>query len=153
MPGLAVGRRHHAAIGGHGDRLLAAQVRAGHRAAALGDLRGRAVGDDLAAVLAGAGAEVADVVAARDHFAIVLDHQQRVAQVAQLVQRRQQPRVVARVQADRRFVEHVQHAAQAAAELAGQANPLRFAVGERRRAAGQRQILEADVDQELQRGR
>ena len=48
----------------------------------------------------------------------------------------EQPRVVARMQADRRFVEHVQHAAQAAADLAGQADALRFAAGERRRRRG-----------------
>ena len=57
-------------------------------------------------------------------------------------------RVVARVEADRRLVEHVQHAAQAAADLAGQANALRFAAGERRRGAAEREVIEADVDQE-----
>ena len=124
------------------------------RAAALGDLRGRAAGDDLRRrVVPAPGPKSQQLVAARDHLAVVLDDQQRVAQVAKLVQRRQQPRVVARVQADRRFVEDVQHAAQAAAELAGQPNPLRFAVGQRRGAAGQRQVLEAHVEQELQRGR
>ena len=53
-----------------------------------------------------------------------------------LSQRAEQPAVVARVQADRRLVEHVEHAAQAAADLAGQANPLRLAAGERRRGPG-----------------
>ena len=62
----------------------------------------------------------------------------------------EQPGVVARVQADRRLVEHVEHAGQAAADLAGQADPLALAAGERRRAAGQRQVVEPDVDQELQ---
>ena len=102
----------------------------------LRDLRGRAAGDDLAAEAAGAGAEVEQAVGAGDHFAVVLDDEQRVAQVAELLQRAEQPRVVARVQADRRFVEHVQHAAQAAADLAGQANALRLAAGERRRRRG-----------------
>ena len=74
--------------------------------------------------------------ALRDHFAIVLDDQQRVAQVAEFFERAEQPAIVARVQADRRLVEHVEHAAQAAADLAGQANALRFAAGERRRRPG-----------------
>ena len=65
----------------------------------------------------------------------------------------EQPGVVARVQADRRLVEHVEHAGQAAADLAGQADPLALAAGERRRAAGQRQVVEADVDQERAGGR
>ena len=62
----------------------------------------------------------------------------------------EQPGVVARVEADRRLVEHVEHARQAAADLAGQADPLALAAGERRRAAGQAQVVEADVDQELE---
>ena len=97
---------------------------------------GRAGGDDLAAEAAGAGAEVEQVVGAGDHFAVVLDDQQRVAQVAELLQGVEQPAVVARVQADRRLVEHVEHAAQAAADLAGQADALRFAAGERRGRRG-----------------
>ena len=85
-----------------------------------------------------------------DDLAVVLDQDQRVAQVAQVPQRPQQPGVVARVQADRRLVEHVEHAGQSAADLAGQADPLALAAGERRRAAGQGQVVEADVDQERQ---
>ena len=108
----------------------------------------RAGGDDLATEPAGAGAEVEQAVGTRDHFAIVLDDEQRVAEVAKLLQRGDEPRVVARVEADRRLVEHVQHAAQAAADLAGQSNALGFAAGERRRRAAEREVVEADVDQE-----
>ena len=105
---------------------------------------------DLAAAVAGAGAEVEQVVGRRDHLAVVLDQDQRVAEVAQVLQRLQQPAIVARVQADGRLVQHVQHAGQAAADLAGQADALRFAAGQRRRRPAQRQVIEADVDQELQ---
>ena len=100
--------------------------------------------------VARAGAEVEQVVGRLDHLAVVLDQDQRVAQVAEVLQGREQPGVVARVQADRRLVEHVEHAGQAAADLAGQADALALAAGERRRAAGQRQVVEPDVDQELQ---
>ena len=88
--------------------------------------------------------------ALRDHFAVVLDHQQRIAQVAELFQRVQQAAVVARVQADGRLVEHVQHAAQPAAHLRRQADALHFAAGKRGGGPGKRQILQAHVDQELQ---
>ena len=88
--------------------------------------------------------------ASGDHLAVVLDHQQRVAQVAELFQRVEQPAVVARVQADGRLVEHVEHAAQPAAHLGRQANPLHLAAGKRRGGPGERQILQAHVDQELQ---
>ena len=96
------------------------------------------------------GPKSTQVVGRLDDLAVVLDQDQRVAQVAEVPQGRQQPGVVARVQADRRLVEHVEHAGQPAADLAGQADPLALAAGERRRAAGQAQVIEADVDQERQ---
>jgi hypothetical protein len=54
------------------------------------------------------------------------------------------------VQADRRFVEHVHDAGQAGADLRGQPDALRLAAGQRFRRAVERQVVEADVDQELQ---
>ena len=97
-----------------------------------------------------AGTEIEQLVGAADHFAVVLDHQQRIAQVAELLQGVQQPAVVARVQADRRLVEHVEHAAQPAAHLGRQADALHLAAGERGGRPGQRQVFQAHVDQELQ---
>ena len=47
-------------------------------------------GDDVAAALARAGAEVDDVVGAADRVLVVLDHDQRVALVAELLQRVEQ---------------------------------------------------------------
>ena len=111
---------------------------------------GVSAGRDLAAAVAGAGAEVEQVVGGGDHFAIVFDQDQRVAEVAQLFQRLQEPLVVARVKPDRRLVEDVEHAGQAAADLAGEADALRFAAGECRAGAAEREVIEADIDEELQ---
>ena len=61
--------------------------------------------------------------------------------------------VVARMQADGRLVEDVEHADQAAADLAGQADALGLAAGERRGGAVERQIMQADVEQEADAGR
>ena len=72
----------------------------------------------MAAAHAGAGAEVDDVVGGPHRVFVVLDDDDRVAQVAQPFERAEQPLVVARVQADRRLVEDVEHADQAAADLA-----------------------------------
>ena len=91
--------------------------------------------DDLAAVLAGAGADVDDPVGGADRLLVVLDDDQRVAEVAQLRQRADQLVVVALVQADRRLVEDVQHAHQLAADLRRQPDALCLAAGQRRRAA------------------
>ena len=107
-------------------------------------------GRDLAAAVARAGAEVDEVVGRLDHLAVVLDQDQRVAQVAEPLQGREQPGVVARVEADRRLVEDVEDARQAAADLAGQPDALALAAGERGRAPGQAQVVEPDVDEELE---
>ena len=90
-------------------------------------------------------AEVAEIVAAGDHVEIVLHDQQRIPQIAEAMQGSDQPLVVSRVQTDRRFVQDVQHAAQPAAELGGQANPLGLAPGETRRGTTEGKVVESNV--------
>ena len=68
----------------------------------------RAAEDDAPALLAGAQPHVHDDVGDPDHVGVVLDDEDGVALVAQLAQDRDEPLVVARVQADRRLVEHVE---------------------------------------------
>ena len=131
-------------------RLLAAEVLAGERARRLEHVRERALRDDFAAVHAGAGADVDDVVGEADRVLVVLDDDHRVAEVAQARERAEQTFVVALVQADGRLVEHVHHADQARADLRGQADALRFAAGQRIGLAFQREVVEADVDEEAQ---
>ena len=75
---------------------------------------------------------------------VVLDDEQASCPRSRQVHERvEQPRVVARVQADRRLVEHVADAAQVAAELGGEADALRLAAGQRRRVAVEGQVAEA----------
>ncbi len=100
------------------------------------DLVGRADRDDVPAELAGAGPEVDHVVGGADRLLVVLDHQHGVAEVAQPLERLEQPAVVALVQADRRLVQDVEHAHQARADLGGQADALPLAARQRRRRAG-----------------
>ena len=99
---------------------------------------------------AGAGADVDDVIGHADRIFVVLDDDHRVAEIAQARQRAEQAFVVALMQADRRFVEHVHHADEAGADLAGETDALRFAAGQRIGLAIERQIIEADVDEEAQ---
>ncbi len=77
-----------------------------------------------------AGAHVDHMVGGADHVFVVLDHDHAVAQVAQALQRGNQAVVVALVQADAGFVQHVHHAREARANLAGQANALGFAAAQ-----------------------
>ena len=114
------------------------------------DFIGRSDGDDLAAAHAGSGAEVDDQIGGPHGVFVVLDDHHGVAQIAQLRNRREQPLIVAGMQPDRRLVQDVQHADQPAADLPGQANPLRLAAGERRRGAIERQIIESHVRQKAE---
>ena len=109
------------------------------------DRRRRAVEDDLAAALAGARAHVDDAVGLEHDLRIVLDHQQRVAGIAQPLHDADHALHVARMQADRGLIEHEQRVDQRGAERGGQIDALHLAARERARLAVERQIAEADV--------
>ncbi len=144
LPGAAPPRRRHR------NRQLLAQVLRGQRARLLHQAVERAREDDAAALLAGAEPQIDDVIGDLDHVGVVLDDEHGVALIAQLPQDGDQPQVVARVQADRRLVEHVQRADQRRAERGRQVDALRFAARQRRRQPIERQVVEADVAQERQ---
>ncbi|MDT4850806.1 hypothetical protein FQZ97_849670 [compost metagenome] len=105
---------------------------------------------DFTAVLASARPHVHDPVGHADHVFVVLDDDDAVAEIAQVLQGADQAVVVALVQADGGFVQHVHHAGQARADLAGQADALRFPAGDGVGAAVQGQIIQAHVVQEAQ---
>ena len=125
----STGRR----IGGNLDALLARKIGAGERIRVAQKVVVRAAVHDLAAVLSCGGADVDDPVGVGDGVEVVLDDDQRVAQIPQPQQRLDQPAVVALMQPDRRLVEHVQHADQPGADLRGEPNPLRLTAGQRGR--------------------
>ena len=130
------------------DRAVAAQERAGDRARLGEDDLERAVGDDLAAVLPGARPDVDDPVGGPDRLLVVLDDEDRVAEVAQPGQGRDELRVVALVEPDRRLVEDVQDAHQRRPDLGREPDPLGLAAGQRDARPVERQVVEPDVDEE-----
>ena len=75
----------------------------------------RPFGDDLAAAFAALGAEVDDPVGRLDHVEVVLDHDDRVAQVDQPLQHVEQLAHVVEVQPRRRLVQDVERPAGRAA--------------------------------------
>src|SRR3546814_11250405 len=83
-----------------------------------------------------------------DRVRVMLDDDHRVAEVAKARQRREQPVVVALVETDRRLVKDVEHARQAAADLAGEADALALAAAERARGAVEVEIVEPDIVEE-----
>ena len=81
---------------------------------------------------------------------IVLDNEDGVADIAELGQDINETRGVAAVQADRGFVENVAGANKTRAETGGQLDALRFATGESRGEAVERQVFKTDIVQELE---
>ena len=129
----------------HGDRLAAGKIRAGERRLELRDAARRPFCDDVPAAAARAGADVDEMIARAHQRFVVLDDDHRVALLLQVAQRGDEPLVVARVQADRRLIEQVQHADQPGADARGQPHALPLAAAERVGRAVERQILGADA--------
>ena len=105
------------------------------------------MGDDLPPLPAAAGAEVEGMIGRVHDVAIMLDDDERVAEVAELAEGGDQPVGVAGMETDRRLVEHVEHARQAAAHLRRQPDPLEFAPREAPRRPGHVEILKTHVDE------
>jgi len=104
-------------------------------------------------VAARALSQVEDPVRRADGLLVVLDHDHRVAQVADGGERGQEALVVALVQPDGGLVEHVEDALHAAADLAGQADAVGLAAAERGGGPIQRQVADAHRVQEAQAGK
>ena len=135
---------------GSGIVPLAAQVLAGEGLRSSRELCRRALRDDLAAVLAGAGAEVDDVVGGADRALVVLDHDHGVAEVPQPLERVDQLLVVALVEPDRGLVEDVEDAHERRADLGREPDPLRLTAGERVGRPLERQVADPDAVEEPQ---
>ena len=106
------------------------QILAGLRISLRCDVRHRPFTHQSPTALACTWSDVDDVIRSTDGVFIVFHHHQRVAFVAEQVQRIQQNLVVARMQANGGLVQHIAHALQIAAQLRGQSNALRFATAE-----------------------
>ena len=90
------------------------------------------------------------MVGGADRVLVMLDHDDGVTQIAQALQRFEQAIVVALVQPDARFVEDVEHAAEPAADLAGEADALALPAAERAGRAIEVEVIEPDIVEEAQ---
>src|SRR6266852_1772821 len=147
LDGFAVGA---AALFGDGDMGGAAEIASGERFGAGGDVRRLAVSDEIAAGVARAGAEVDHEIGAANGVFIVLDNEHGVAEIAKLLEGAEQASVVAGVQADGGLVEDVEDAAEARADLGGEADALGFAAGERGGGTAEAEIAEAYGEKEVE---
>ena len=132
------------------NRQFTGEIFSGQRLRIAHDIGRRALRDDVAAMDAGAGANVDHVVREANGILVVFDHDHGIAEVAQALQRLKQAGIVALVQADRGLVEHVEHAGQPGADLRGEPDALALAARQGAGGAGQGQVIEADIEQERQ---
>ena len=109
----------------------------------------RALEHNFAATPSGLGTYVYDVVGVEHHVLVVFNHDDRVAQVAQLFKRFDKTVIVALVKADARLVEYVEHVDKLRAYLRGKAYSLAFAARKRCRLAVEREVVEADFKHEI----
>ena len=137
-------------IGGHINLVIPPQILRRKRLFVGLNLGQRTGSDHLAPVRPGARPHVDHVIRAPDGLLVVLDHQHRVAQVAQALECLKQLLVVAGVQADAWLVENVQHTNQPGTDLRGQPDPLRLPSAECAARAIERQVAQPNVLQKTQ---
>ncbi len=97
-----------------------------------------------------AGAEVDHVVGDLDHLRLVLDHQHRVALVAQPPQQLVRPLDVMGMQARGGLVEDVGDVGERRPEVADHLDALRLAARERARRPVEREVAEPDLDERIE---
>ena len=108
------------------NRKPARKIFPGERVLILHDLRRSALRNQGAPQPSCARTQINHIIGTLNRLGIVFDHQNRIAQIAKLMQRIEQPSVVTRMQTDRRFVEHIQNAAQLRTNLCRQPDALCF---------------------------
>ncbi len=135
---------------GDWDFRRAGEVLAGEGRGVGGDFGRRSLRDEMPAARAGTGAEVEHMVRGEDGVLVVLDDDDAVPEIAQPAERADEPVVVALVQADARFVEHVEAPREARADLRREPDALRLAAAERAALAVEREIAEAHLFHECE---
>src|SRR6266853_563794 len=133
----------------HCDFRGATQILASERFGGGFDLFWLALRDQISTGIACAGAEIHDEIGAADGVFVVLDDEHCISKSTEMFERTEKTGIVSRVQADARFVENIENAAKARADLRGQTDALGFAAGERGGGTVQAEIAEADGKKEI----
>ena len=148
--GEASTRARRSASRWNGDTQIPAQVAAGERCLVLEDVTQHSGNDHFPTVTPRAGAEIYDVVGGSNGFFIVLDYDDRVAEIPEAGERAQQTLVVPGMQTDRGLVQDVEDAYEPTADLSSQANPLRLSARKRGGRAPQCEIAKTYVHEETE---
>ena len=114
------------------------------RAGSIYKLVERSIPNQLAAVFAAPGTDIDQVISRANDLFLVLDHEQRIAFVAQVMHHTHEPANIARMQTDARFVHDEQCVDQRCTETCGEVHPLHFAAAQSARGSIEREIANAD---------
>ena len=133
---------------GYRDGAFPGQVLASDRFLVLEQLLVGAAMHDGAAVLAGTRTDVDNVIGDLHRVLVVLNDEDRVAEIAHPHERLDEPLVVALMQTDRGLVEDVQHADQTRTNLRRKPDSLGLATSEGCGVARHRQVIEANIKKE-----
>ena len=109
-----------------------------------------AVDDDFAPADCRPGPKVDDLVGFPDRLFVMFDDDDGIAHIAQMFEGVDQLLIVARMQADGGFIENVGDADKSAANLRGEAHPLRLSARERGGCAVEGEVVEAHLFEELE---
>ena len=126
------------------------QIIGGQRALRLRKRAGPALKDDLTAMLAGTRPDVDQPVGRLHHLGVVLDHDQRVAGIAQPLHHADDAADVACVKTDGGFVEDEQGIHERGAERRGEIDPLHLTSRQGARLTVEIEISESDIGQILE---
>ena len=132
------------------DFLCAVQIISRQTLLVCHDFIRRTLSNDLPAMHTRRWAHVDDMVSGENGVLIMLHNDHGVSKITQAFQCFQQAIIVALMQANARLIQNIEHAGQAGANLAGEADALAFTAGQRARSAAERQVFEADIIEEVE---
>ncbi len=96
------------------------------------------------------GADIDQIVALAHDFLVMLNDDQSVPQIAHLFQCGKKPVIVTGVQADRGFVQNIEHARELRTDLRSQADALILAPGQGGAGSAQSEVFQTHVRKKVQ---
>ncbi len=136
----------------HFDLHLAGEIFTGDRVRIFHDLLGCSGRDHLTAVFAGARTDIDNEIGRTHRILIMLDDEHRVTEITEMLERCNQTVIVSLVKSDGWFVQDINNADKAGADLRCKTDTLGFAAGECPRRPGECQIVKTDIHKELRSG-
>ena len=126
------------------------KVRAGKRVGICRNLGGSTCRYHFSAVDSRARTDIDDIIRLAHHVLVMLHYNNRVSEVAQLLERGNKQIVVTLVKSDARLIKHVKHADKRRAYLGCKTYTLSLASRKRSGAPGERKISKSDAGKEAE---